>query len=71
MKLKFVSEFIEIASLRFFKALGGIEDYSDSSSELFKKRTSDKKFITGSFVEGTKGLSHCTTGRLPRLEAIA
>ena len=37
MKLKFVSELIEIASLRFFKALGGIKDYSDSSSELFKK----------------------------------
>ena len=37
MKLKFVSEPIEIASLRFFKALGGIEDYSNSSSELFKK----------------------------------
>ena len=37
MKLKFVSELIEIASLRFFKALEGIEDYGDSSSELFKK----------------------------------
>ena len=37
MKSKFVSELIEIASLRFFKARGGIEDFSDSSSELFKK----------------------------------
>ena len=37
MKLKFVSELIEIASLRFFKALGGVEDCDDSSSELFKK----------------------------------
>ena len=37
MKVKFVSKLIQIASLRFFKALGGIEDYSDSSSELFKK----------------------------------
>ena len=37
MKLKFVPELIEIASLRFYKALGGIEDYSDSSNELFKK----------------------------------
>ena len=40
MKLKFVFELIQIASLRFFKALGGIKDYSDysdSSSELFKK----------------------------------
>ena len=36
MKLKFVSELNEIASLRFFKALGGIEDYSDSLSELCK-----------------------------------
>ena len=38
VKLKFVSELIQIASLRFFKALGGIKDYSNSSSELFKKR---------------------------------
>ena len=37
MKLKCVSKLIEIASLRFFKALGGIVDYGDSSSELFKK----------------------------------
>ena len=49
MKLKFVSELIKIAPLRFFKALGGIEDYGDSSSEL----------LTGAMVQWLER-PHCS-----------